>query len=153
MTKDAADLSKLPMGSAESIADLFLAASQELAKSDARIYRSVDRHLRRTREILAQEDLREWAQQEPKPARQLDYPSHLLQGAPSYERQPRKILEHLCRVHGIRRYSRMSKAVMITQLKIKGVEPPPIPLQAFTKTELLALIEDLTNVEGCGHES
>ena len=37
-----------------SLADLFLKASQSLAHSDARLYRSVDRHLSQTREILRQ---------------------------------------------------------------------------------------------------
>lgn len=65
MDDDAANLSRPVVGSAGSIADLFLAASQELAKSDARIYRSVDRHLRRTRELLAQEEASECGQQDP----------------------------------------------------------------------------------------
>ena len=43
-------------GDSASIADLFLAASRELASSDARLYRSLDQHLRRTRELLARED-------------------------------------------------------------------------------------------------
>lgn len=63
-----------------SIADLFQAASQELARSDARIYRSVDRHLTRMREILKREEC------EMEEARLLDEPSTTsLQGPPSYE--------------------------------------------------------------------
>ncbi len=153
MDDDAANLSRPVVGSAGSIADLFLAASQELAKSDARIYRSVDRHLRRTRELLAQEEASECGQQDPLSPRELATSPRLLQGAPSYERQPRKLLERLCREHEIRGYSRMSKALMITQLKAKGVDAPPVPLQAFTKAELLALIEDLTTHQRDSHGS
>ncbi|MCP9793443.1 hypothetical protein KBZ20_16830 [Vulcanococcus limneticus Candia 3F8] len=47
----------------------------------------------------------------------------------------------------------MSKALMITQLKAKGVDAPPVPLQAFTKAELLALIEDLTTHQRDSHGS
>ena len=149
-------LGDLQLPSAEengSIADLFLAASQELAKSDARLYRSVDRHLRRTREILEREE----------GSSQKNVASHvtsgltgcpaLLQGAPSFERQPRKSLELLCKKHEIRGFSRMSKIEMINHLKSKGIDAPPTPLAAFTKAELLALIEDLATKRGNDHES
>lgn len=151
--EDPIDLSRLDMEPSGSLAALFMAASQQLAQSDARIYRSVDRHLRRTRELLAQEDSPEWRQPDLKPPREIIATFHLLQGAPSYERQPRKALELLCKEHEIRGYSRMSKALMITHLKAKGVNAPPVPLQAFSKAELLALIEHLTTNQGDDHES
>jgi hypothetical protein len=119
-----------------SIADLFLEASQELARSDARIYRSVDRHLARTREILnrAEADL-----DMPLLA---GLPQDMLLAKPSYERQTRKSLENLCRINGIRGYSRMTKQVMITRLKEGGVPAPSVPLDALTKIELIALLEE-----------
>lgn len=119
-----------------SIADLFLEASQELARSDARIYRSVDRHLAKTREILnrAEADL-----DMPLLA---GLPQDMLLAKPSYERQTRKSLENLCRINGIRGYSRMTKQVMITRLKEGGVPAPSVPLDALTKIELIALLEE-----------
>jgi len=119
-----------------SIADLFLEASRELARSDARIYRSVDRHLARTREILnrAEADL-----DMPLLA---GLPQDMLLAKPSYERQTRKSLENLCRINGIRGYSRMTKQVMITRLKEGGVPAPSVPLDALTKIELIALLEE-----------
>lgn len=125
------------LGETTSIADLFLEASQELARSDARIYRSVDRHLAKTREILnrAEADL-----DIPLLA---DLPQHMLLGKPSYERQTRKSLENLCRINGIRGYSRMTKRVMITRLKEGRVPAPSVPLDALTKIELIALLEEV----------
>jgi hypothetical protein len=119
-----------------SIADMFLEASRELTRSDARIYRSVDRHLARTREILnrAEADL-----EIPLLA---ELPQDMLLGKPSYERQTRKSLERLCRTNGIRGYSRMTKEMMISRLKEVGVPAPLVPLDALTKTELIGLLEE-----------
>jgi hypothetical protein len=118
-----------------SIADLFLAANTELARSDARLYRSVDQHLKRARAILNQED-------SPSTERPiLDDPLRDLTGPPSFERQTRQSLQNLCKLHAIRGFSRMTKEGMVEALKSKGVSVPPIPLQALTKSELIAAIE------------
>lgn len=120
-----------------SIADLFLAASRELASSDARLYRSLDKHLKRTRELLSSE------------AEQLDTTQILkdshrdLIGASSYERQTRSSLQDLCKVHGITGYSRMTKKAMIESLISKGVDKPRIPLEALSKAELIAALRDV----------
>jgi hypothetical protein len=66
----------------------------------------------------------------------------MLLAKPSYERQTRKSLENLCRINGIRGYSRMTKQVMITRLKEGGVPAPSVPLDALTKIELIALLEE-----------
>ena len=114
-----------------SIADLFLAASRELASSDARLYRSLDRHLRRTKELLAQED-------------ELS-DSVLRQANPP--RQTRLSLRELCREHGIPGYSRMTKKLMIERLIAKGVDAPRIPLEALTKAELIEALRDMIKHE------
>lgn len=124
-------------GDTASIADLFLAANRELARSDARIYRTVDRHLNRTREILNREE------SDLVNCRLLDDHSRALDGPPSYQRQTRKSLEALCKSHGIRGYSRMTKQDMIQQLKTAGVDEPPTPIQAFSKAELIALLQEI----------
>lgn len=118
-----------------SIADLFLAANTELARSDARLYRSVDQHLKRTREILNQDELHSTK----RPI--LDDPLRDLTGPPSFERQTRQSLQNLCKHHGIRGFSSMTKEGMVEALKSKGASVPPIPLQALTKSELIAAIE------------
>lgn len=121
-----------------SLADLFLQASRSLAHSDARLYRSVDRHLSRTREILRQAEAATGA----RPQEVAEPSERLLLGAPSYERQTRQSLQALCRQHGVRGASRMSKAVMIQHLQQKGVAAPPVPMEALTKAELLSLLRD-----------
>ena len=126
-----------------SIADLFLQANRELAKSDARIYRAVDRHLVASRELLKQEELRQdctLALNEPYLGFALAY---------GYERQTRRSLEDLCRQHSIRGFSRMSKEQMITHLQEKGIPEPPIPLDAYTKSELISFLSDI--LEGHSH--
>lgn len=126
-----------------SLADLFLQASRSLARSDARLYRSVDRHLSRTREILRQAEAATGAMPQ-----ELAAPSPpLLLGAPSYERQTRQSLQALCRQHGVRGYSRMSKALMIQRLREKGITAPPVPIEALSKPELLSLLRDLLNTQ------
>jgi hypothetical protein len=128
-------------GDSGSIADLFLAASRELASSDARLYRSLDRHLKRTRELLAPEDeLSDSVLRETNSTR-------VLTGAPSYERQTRSSLQELCQEHGISGYSRMTKKLMIEHLIAKGVDAPRIPLEALSKAELIEALRDLMNHE------
>jgi len=122
-----------------SLAGLFLQASRSLAHSDARLYRSVDRHLSRTREILRQAE----AARDTIPEELTALSPQLLQGAPSYKRQTRKSLEALCRQHSVRGYSRMSKDLMIQRLQQKGVAAPPVPMEALSKSELLSLLRDL----------
>ena len=67
----------------------------------------------------------------------------ILLGASSYDRQTRKSLEALCRQHGVRGYSRMSKALMIQRLQQEGVAAPPVPMEALSKAELLSMLRDL----------
>ena len=123
----------------ESIADLFRAASRELATSDARLYRSLDRHLRRTKELLIQGD--ELTDSYLPQAT----PKLLIKGQHSYERQTRRSLQELCRDHGISGYSRMNKKAMIQQLINKGIDAPQIPLEALTKAELIEALRDTMN--------
>ena len=120
-----------------SIADLFLAASRELASSDARLYRSLDKHFKRTRELLSSES------EQLDTAQTLKDSSRDLVGASSYERQTRSSLQDLCKVHGITGYSRMTKKAMIECLISKGVDTPQIPFEALSKAELIAALRDV----------
>lgn len=125
-----------PVDSA-SIADMFLNASRELAKSDARLYRSLDLHIRKTRELLVQEDL------PPESLAPRHSSNSLVAGGCSYERQTRRSLQQLCRDNGIPGYSRMSKSVMIERLVAKGVDAPEIPLEALSKAELIVALRHM----------
>ena len=127
-----------------SLADMFLAANQELARSDARLYRSIGEHLQRTRAILDQEARDDGQQVDHKNEDSIS-PRPLLQGQPSFERQLRVDLIVLCKKNGIRGYSRMNKKEIIAKLDSKGVVAPPTPLHAFSKAELLSLIADLVS--------
>ena len=120
-----------------SIADLFLAASRELASSDARLYRSLDKHFKRTRELLSSES------EQLDTAQTLKDSSRDLIGASSYERQTRSSLQDLCKVHGITGYLRMTKKAMIDCLVSKGVDTPQIPFEALSKAELIAALRDV----------
>ena len=128
-------------GDSESIADLFLAASRELASSDARLYRSLGRHLSFTRELLAQEENPSVS------ALQHQNLPGALAGEHSYERQTRRSLQELCRVHGITGYSRMPKKAMIESLIAKGIQAPQIPIEALTKAELIDALRNLIKRE------
>ena len=135
--KSLTEISNHSPGDSASIADLFLSASKELAASDARLYRSVGNHLKRTRDLL-----------------ESDMDSHdtssLIHSAgnfakvmPSFERQTRRSLQELCKINGISGYSRMTKKMMTERLIQMGVKAPPVPLEALTKTELINAINDM----------
>ena len=119
-----------------SLADLFLAANQELARSDARIYRSVDRHLKKVREIL---DSTEDSDSGGCGAALL--PQSDFSGIePSFYRQTRQSLKKICREYGVTGYHRMNKDQMIEELIGRGVPAPSVPLEALTKSELIQLL-------------
>ena len=120
-----------------SIADLFRVASHELAKSDARLYRSLDKHLKITRELLSQDE---------SPTQRLSLKealgSTLLTGN-SFEKQTRSSLQQLCRDNGIKGFSRMSKSAMIERLVAIGIAAPQIPLEALSKAELIEALRQM----------
>lgn len=123
-------------GLEDSIADIFLAANRELAQSDARLYRSVDRHLRKAREILDSVDAPNGAD----PDLLLPQPTSI--GVePSFQRQTRRSLQDLCRNYGVVGFHRMTKQEMISHLISKGVPTPSVPLDALTKRELIQLLK------------
>lgn len=124
--------------SEKSLADLFLAANRELAQSDARIYRSVGRHLKKVREILhSAEDSGSASAVVPL----LPQPNSI--GVePSFYRQTRLSLQEICREHGMTGFHRMTKDQMIEGLISRGVPAPSVPLEALTKKELIQLLRD-----------
>jgi len=117
-----------------SIADLFEATSRELAGTDARVYRRVGEHLQRTTQAL--EDL-----QSPSP-QAASSPLALL-GRGSFQQQTVATLKGLCKQHQIPGYSKLKKADLARVLEQHGIEPPPRPLESFSKKELVAVVRQL----------
>lgn len=129
-------------GESPSIADLFQAASHELAASDARLYRSLDRHLKRTRELLDRENDR------PGSLKLSSKDNCVTSVMPSYERQTRRSLQDLCRRHGVKGYSKMKKKDMIQCLVEKGIDVPQVPLEALSKAELIDALRSILQQQG-----
>jgi hypothetical protein len=117
-----------------SIADLLEATSRELAGTDARVYRRVGEHLQRTNQAL--EDL-----QSPSPQAAAS-PLALL-GRGSFQQQTVATLKGLCKQHQIPGYSKLKKSDLARVLEQHGVEPPPRPLESFSKKELIEIVRCL----------
>ncbi len=108
--------------------------SRDLAGSDARVYRRVARHLHRAGEAV--NDLQEASGSVPQ--------AHgTLLGRGSCLKQSVTNRRKLCREHGIRGCSRLPKAALASILEQHGVEPPPPPLESFSRKELIALVRRL----------
>jgi hypothetical protein len=122
------------MSAGPSIADLLEQSHRELASTDARIYRRVATHLECMGTALsALQD------GEPEPLRE----GKILLGRGSFLQQPVASLKRLCKLNGIKGYSKLQKAGLAQALERHGVAPPPPPLESFTKKELIALVKQL----------
>lgn len=117
-----------------SIADLLEATSRELAGTDARIYRRVDTHLKRTAKAIEALQC---------PASASGGSTLALLGRGSFQQQSVTTLKGLCKQHGIKGFSKYKKADLARVLEQYGVVPPPRPLESFTKKELIALVRQL----------
>jgi hypothetical protein len=117
-----------------SIADLLEATSRELAGTDARVYRRVGTHLQRTAQAI--EDLNS-------PPREAGCSALALLGRGSFQQQNVATLKALCKQHGIKGFSKYKKADLAEVLEQHGVEPPPRPLESFSKKELIGLVRQL----------
>ena len=122
------------MGSTPSIADLLEATNRELAGTDARVYRRVGEHIQRTEQAI--EALQSSTPQAPSTAM-------ALLGRGSFQQQTVATLKRLCKQHGIKGYSRLKKPALAAVLEQHGVEPPPRPLESFSKKELIELVRPL----------
>lgn len=116
-----------------SIADLLEATSRELAVTDARVYRRVGEHLQRTTQAMA--DL---SSPDGPSSRSL-----ALLGRGSFLHQSVSTLKALCKQQGIGGYSKLKKADLARVLEQHGLEPPPRPLESFSKKELIGLVRQL----------
>ena len=117
-----------------SIADLLEATSRELAGTDARVYRRVGTHLQRTAQAF--EELNS-------PVSAPRGNTLALLGRGSFQQQSVSTLKGLCKQHGIKGFSKYKKADLASVLEQHGVEPPPRPLESFSKKELIGLVQQL----------
>lgn len=117
-----------------SVADLLEATTRELAGTDARVYRRVGTHLQRTAQAI--EELKS-------PASAPGGNALALLGRGSFQQQSVTTLRSLCKQHGIKGFSKYKKADLAKVLQQHGVEPPPRPLESFSKSELVSLVKQL----------
>ena len=117
-----------------SVADLLETSCRELAGTDARVYRRVGTHLQRTAQAI--EELNG-------PATASGGPALALLGRGTFQQQSVTTLKGLCRKHGIKGFSKYKKADLARLLEQHGVEPPPRPLESFSKRELIGLVRQL----------
>ena len=115
------------------IAEALRANLRAVAESDARSLRDLDQELKALRDTDA-------------PAQQVlpqRFEVKALLGGGTFQQQTVATLKRLCKAHGITGYSKLRKAELALALERQGVEPPPRPLENFTKKELIALVRQL----------
>ncbi|MCP9917560.1 hypothetical protein [Cyanobium sp. ATX 6F1] len=119
------------MSAGPSIADLLEQSHRELAGTDARVYRRVGEHLQRSGEALSHlQDPPDAASQHRK----------ALLGKGSFLKLSVAALKQLCKTHGIKGYTKLKKPELARVLEQRQVEPPPPPLESFSKKELIGLV-------------
>jgi translation initiation factor 2B subunit (eIF-2B alpha/beta/delta family) len=116
------------------IAEALRSNLQSIAQSDARTLRRFDQELRSATEVVGTE--------KPAALSGLDEAKALL-GMGSFDQQTVAALKSLCRKHGLKGYSKLKKADLAVLLSSNGVQPPPRPLESFSKKELVSLIRQI----------
>ena len=111
------------------IADALRANLQKVAQSDARSLRAL------------QEGFTSISESDASPEKVLPESVKALIGPGTFEKQTNKTLQSLCRENGVKRFSKLKKAGLITALKDKGVEPPARPINSLSKKELIDLVK------------
>ena len=110
------------------IAEALRANLQKVAQSDARSLRALEEGLENIRaadtgsEKLLPESVK------------------ALIGPGTFDKQTNKTLQSLCKENGVKGFSKLKKAGLITALKKKGVEPPTRPINSLSKKELVDLV-------------
>ena len=66
-----------------------------------------------------------------------------LLGNGSFAQQTVDVLKSLCRKHGLKGYSKLKKNELAALLSSNGVQPPPRPLERFSKKELVSLLKQI----------
>jgi hypothetical protein len=104
------------------LADALRANLRTVAESDARALRQIDQQLKAT-------------------CNGVD--AKALLGAGSFKAQTIATLKRLCKENGIKGFSKMNKTELCRVLQASGVQPPPAPLESFSKKELVAMLKKL----------
>ena len=107
---------------------------KSIAQSDARTLRELDQELSAATAPVGSEKQAELTG--------LTEVKALL-GNSSFDQQTVAVLKRLCRKHGLKGYSKLKKADLAVLLSTSGVEPPPRPLESFSKKELLSLLRQI----------
>lgn len=122
------------MSAGPSIADLLEQSHRELAGTDARVYRRVGEHLQRSGEALS------YLQDPPDAASSR---GKALLGKGSFLKLSVAALKQLCKANGIKGYTKLKKPELAKVLERSQVEPPPPPLESFSKKELIDMVRQL----------
>ncbi len=115
------------------IADSLRANLQEVAKSDARSLKEMDQELRTATQLSVAPQLKQSKKVK------------ALLGQASWD-QTNKTLQDLCRKNGIKKFSALNKAGLVSLLKRNGVTPPPKPIEKFLKKELVSIVKELLGI-------
>ena len=116
------------------IAEALRSNLKSIAQSDARTLRELDQELSAATAAVGSEKQAELTG--------LTEVKALL-GTGSFDQQTVAVLKKLCRKHGLKGYSKLKKADLAELLSTSGVEPPPRPLESFSKKELVSLLRQI----------
>lgn len=116
------------------LADALRANLRAVAESDARALRELDQELKAVSALASTATARGIPGQ-------LDIKGLL--GTGNFRQQTVSTLKQLCKEHGIKGFSKMKKPELCRILEAKKVEPPPPPLESFSKKELVAMLKAL----------
>ncbi len=116
------------------IAEAIRANLKSIAQSDARTLRELDHELSAATAVAGSEKQSSLSG--------LTEVKALL-GNGSFEQQTVAVLKSLCRKHGLKGYSKLNKADLAVLLSSSGVQPPPRPLERFSKKELVSLLRQI----------
>ena len=119
------------------LADALRAKLKAVAASDARALREIDQELKAATAQVSS----------PVPALSGQINSEALLGSGSFKQQTVATLKKLCRQHGIRGYSKWKKTELCKALEAEGVQPPPPPLESFSKKELVAMLKQVLGID------
>ena len=111
------------------LTDALRANLKAVAESDARALRDIDQELKAASNNSISS-----------PELSGSVNAAALLGKGSFKQQTVATLKRLCKENGIKGYSKLKKPELCRSLETKGVQPPPPPLESFSKKELVAML-------------
>ncbi len=118
------------------LADALRANLKAVAASDARALREIDQELKAATAQVAS----------PAPALSGQIDTKALLGQGRFQQQTVATLKKLCKQHGIKGFSKLKKLELCKALEAEGVQPPPPPLESFSKKELVAMLKQVLGI-------